>query len=286
MRLAARHRNIWLDLEDCGVSGVGRIPRRFGSFETVRMGQGDPIVLLPGLAGGWRLLTPLARLLARRHEVVMIGLRGDHEQAGLAGGQRPLDHAFDVSDVIARLGLERPTVLGVSFGAAVALEMAIEFPKSVGSLIVSGGEARFHASLGAAILLRTLERLPLPHDSAFLNQFFNLLHGRRPEPGPLVDFVARRCWETEQGVVAARLRGLEDFDLTERLWEIDAPTLVLGGTKDVIVPPARQRSLANRIPGARYEMIEGGGHIGFLTHRSEFASQVNAFVREGQASYC
>src|SRR3954451_19090071 len=120
MRLAARHREMWLNLDDCGISGVERIRGRFGSFETVRMGHGEPIVLLPGLAGGWRMLTPLAKALARRFEVVMIGLRGDQQSAGGWGGQKPADHPFDVPEVIARLRLERPTVFGVSFGAAVA----------------------------------------------------------------------------------------------------------------------------------------------------------------------
>ncbi|MDB5350935.1 MAG: putative hydrolase or acyltransferase of alpha/beta superfamily [Planctomycetota bacterium] len=286
MRLAIRHREMWLGLDDCGISEVQRVPGRFGSFETVRMGHGEAIVLIPGLAGGWRLLAPLARLLAKRHEVVMVGLRGDQDAGGISKGQRPCDHAFDVADVIGRLGLERPTVMGVSFGAAVALEMAVEYPKAVGALILSGGEACFRPSLGAAILLRALERFPLPHDSAFLNQFFNVLHGRRPEPGALTDFVVRRCWETDQGVVAARLRGLDGFDLSERLWEIDAPALVLAGTKDVAVPLPRQRSLAETIPFAQFASIEGAGHVGFLTHHAEFATQIGQFVHESQASYC
>jgi len=277
---------MWLDLEDCGISEVRRIPSRFGSFETVRMGRGEPIVLIPGLAVGWRLLAPLARILSRRHDVVMVGLRGDHEEGGPVAGQKPLDHAFDVADVIAHLGLERPAILGVSFGAAVALEMAIEFPKSVGSLMLSGGEARFRPNLGSTILLRAMERLPLPRDSAFLNQFFNILHGRRPEPGPIVDFLAQRCWETDQGVIAGRLRGLDGFDITDRLWEIDVPTLVLGGTKDVVVPLARQRALAEGIPSSKFAMIDGAGHVGFLTHRAEFASNLGRFVRERHASYC
>src|SRR3954447_2386563 len=153
MRLAARHREMWLNLDDCGVSGVEEVRGRFGSFETVRMGHGEPIVLIPGLAGGWRLLTPLARALARKFEVVMIGLRGDQQTAGGVGGQKPAEHAYDVADVTRRLGRERPTVLGVSFGAAVALEMALDFPQSVGSLAIYGGEAQFRATLGAAILL-------------------------------------------------------------------------------------------------------------------------------------
>ena len=84
----------------------------------------------------------------------------------------------------------------------------------------------------------------MPSDSPFINQFFNLLHGGKPAPGPLPEFVVRRCWETDQAVMADRLRALESFDASDRLWRIDAPTLIVAGTRDVAVPADRQQALA------------------------------------------
>lgn len=258
---------------------------RYGAFETVRMGCGDPIILLPGLAGGWRLMAPLGRLLSRRFQVVLVGLRGDRD-GGVIGRQRPDDHAFDVAEMIVGMGLERPAVVGASYGGAVALELTCRNPRLVGPLTLLGAEARFHSNLGTNILARTLERFPLPRTSPFLNQFFNVLHGCRPEPGPLVDYLIQRCWDTDQAVVASRLRGLEGFDVSERLWRIDSPTLILGGTKDVVVPPSRQRELAEAIPGAVYDSIDGAGHVGFLTHRSDVAKRISRFVRGRVSSVC
>ena len=195
-------------------------------------------------------------------------------------------YARDLAVLIEQLRLERPTVFGVSFGGAVALEMAVAFPHRIGALIVQGAEARFRPSLGATIARRVLERYPLPGDSPFLNQFFNLLHGRKPEPGPLVEFVVRRCWATDQAVMAARLRALEGFDVADRLWRIDVPTLVLAGTRDVIVPPERQRALAAAIAGARFQTLTDAGHIGFLTHGREVALQVRRLLRPARRSLC
>ena len=286
MRLAAKWRDARMQLQGFEEGQAQRLALGRGGVEVIRLGRGDPIVLVPGLAGGWRLLAPLANRLAERHEVVLVGLRGDRDPLAGRGGQSVGDHARDLDALIGQLRLERPTVFGVSFGGAVALEWAVAHPRRVGALIVQGAEARFHPGLGATIAVRVLERFPLPSDNGFVNQFFNLLHGGRPEPGPLAPFVVERCWETDQGLMARRLRALEDFDVADRLWRLDAPTLVLAGTRDVIVPPARQQALAAAIAGARFQALDGAGHIGFLTHGAEVARHVHRLMRARQRSLC
>jgi pimeloyl-ACP methyl ester carboxylesterase len=254
--------------------------------EVMDMGQGEPIVLVPGLAGGARLLGPLAHRLARSYRVITYELRGERFPAGVRRPSDLGDLAGDLGLLIEQLGLERPAVFGVSFGGAVALELAVAHPERLGALVVQGVEARFRTTLAATIARRVLERFPLPSDNRFVNQFFNLLHGGRPEPGPLVDFVIERCWETDQSVMAHRIALLETFDVSDRLWRIHVPTLVLAGSRDVIVPPLRQRALAAAIPGARFELLEGAGHVGFLTHRIAVAERVRKLVRALRHSPC
>jgi 3-oxoadipate enol-lactonase len=279
MRLAPKRRAQWLRTREFRDGVPEQVPTRSGIVEVVRMGRGEPILLVPGLAGGWRLLAPLARRLASRHEVILASLWGD-QGLMIGPGRTTLSaYAGDLAELVEALRLERPTVFGVSFGGAVALELAVEHPGCLGSLVVQGAEARFRGGIGAQIARRVLERFPLPSDNGFVNQFFNILHGRRPEPGALPEFVVRRCWETDQGVMAGRLRALETFDVSDQLWRVDVPTLVLAGTRDVVVAPARQRALAEAIPGARFESLEGAGHIGFLTHREEIARHVGRLVR-------
>jgi len=284
MRLAAQRRVEWL-MSDHFHEGTEHLVRLGGEWvDVIEMGHGSPIVLVPGLAGGWKLLSPLARRLAKNHRVFVAGLRGDRSAMGSTWVHALGDHAADLAGIIEQLGLERPTVFGVSFGGAVALECAIEHPHRVGSLMLYGTEARFRVSLGVTIARRVLERFPLPSDNGFLNQFFNLLHGGKPEPGPLADFVVERCWETDQSVMAQRIGLLEAFDVSDRLWQVDVPTLVLAGTRDVIVPVGRQRALAEGIAGTRFEAIEGAGHVGFLTHRAEVARHVGRFLRQAERS--
>ena len=289
MRLAAKWQGVW-PFSSSTPEGVLRTRIRLGGelVDLVRMGTGDPLLVVPGLAGSWGLLLPLIRRLARRFEVITYGLRGDGFPApGFSGPRSTVwdlaGHAEDLASLIDQLGLECPAVFGVSFGGAIALELAAEHPSSLGALMVLGADSRFLSSIGSSIARRVLERFPLPADNPFLNQFFNLLHGVKPEPGPLRDFVIDRIWETDQSVMAQRLAQLETFNIRDRLWKIDVPTLVLAGSKDAIVPPVRQRLLAQSIPGSRFETVEGAGHIGFLTHRNEVARLLQRHLRKVKA---
>jgi len=257
-----------------------------GVVTVKRLGHGDPIVLVPGLAGGKTLLAPLALRLSRRHEVILYNFRDDRHS--LAGSRvRCLrDYADDLTELLDQLRLERPAVFGVSFGGAVALELAAALPQRIGALVLQGVEARFRTNAGSRIARRVLERFPLPADNRFLNQFFNILHGAKPDPSPLVDFVVESCWQTDQTVMAHRLELLESFDVGDRLWDLDIPTLVLAGTRDVIVPPARQQALAEAIAGSRFETIEGAGHIGFLTHADEVSRLVHRHLQAARRVAC
>jgi pimeloyl-ACP methyl ester carboxylesterase len=256
-----------------------------GWVEVLQFGQGDPIVMMPGLAGGWRMLVPLAKRLAGRHRVVLLGLPGDRGFPTGPESERPCRQAAVIASVLESLCLERPAVLGLSYGGAIALELALRHPGLVGRLALMGVEARFSGTPATTVARGVLERVPLPCESPILDEFFGLLHGGRPAPADLGAFIAARWWDTDQGVMAMRLDGLHQFDVSERLWELDVPTLVVAGSRDAIVTPDQQRNLAEAISGAVFEPILGAGHLGFLTHRDALARLVCRWMRVRARSF-
>lgn len=291
MQLATKWQDTWSSVApDAGTRRTRRVVVNGEDFDVVRMGSGDPLVVVPGLAGGWRLCLPLLRRLAKHHEVISYELRGERTfGAGPLGATRTTHveigwHAADLAGLIERLGLERPSVLGVSFGGAVALELAVEHPRMLDSLVIHGMESKFRATTASGIVRRVLERYALPANSPFINQFLNLLYAKKPEPGPQFDQLVERIWRTPQAVMAARLGQLEQFDATDRLWRVDVPTLILAGARDVIVPASRQKRLAMEISGARFDSIEGAGHVAFVTHADAVARQVAAHLRRVKAA--
>src|SRR5262245_18780494 len=213
-------------LTDCGAefrAGAGRLGYAHLKHYTVEYcewGEGPPLVLVPGLAGGYELLGPLARLLARDFRVISYQLRGEDDCFALR--QR-----FGLQDLVADLAtflnwhcLERPALLGVSFGGVLALELAAQQPYRLRALVVQGAGTRFERGLLQRVASIVLSRYPLPSDNPFVNQFFNLLFGTRQRPGALFEFVTRQCWQTDQSVMAHRFRLVEKFNLEGRLQRI------------------------------------------------------------------
>ena len=249
-----------------------------GSLEYLDVGSGEPLVLLPGLAGGTDLLAPLIRQLAQRHRVYALQSRG--ESWCFCQQQFTLDDLVaDVGAAIAALGLERPGLLGVSFGGAVALEFASRRPQAVSYVAVQGAGLRYRPGIVGDVARAVLGRLPLTEDNPFVANLFRVLAGSDRRDRRLLRFAIDRCWRTDQSVMARRLELLDGFDLTDRLHRLTAPTLVLAGDQDVMVPQAEARLLADRVPDGVFEALPGGGHLACLTHADAMVRELAAFGR-------
>src|SRR5207248_202816 len=123
-----------------------------------------------------------------------------------------------------------------------------------------------------------LSRYPLPADNPFINQFFNLLFGGRQRPGPLVEFVTRQCWQTDQSVMAHRFRLVETYDLGDRARQIRVPTLALVGDRDLLVSERSLEALGAGVPRAKVVRLAKCGHLAFATRPDRVADEVRRFL--------
>jgi len=263
-----------------GRSGVAPLTHYTVNYR--EWGEGPPLVLVPGLAGGYELLGPLARLLSRHFRVISYQLRGEDDSFAQ---RRPFtlnDLVQDLAEFVDWHCLECPTVFGVSFGGALALEFAARYPHRLGHLIVQGAGARFEQGLMHQVTSAVLSRFPLPADNPFINQFFNLLFGGRQKPGPLVNFVTRQIWQTDQSVMAHRLRLVEAFNLEQRLERLRMPTLILAGDRDLLVSERSLQALCDGVPQARLARLKNCGHLAFVTQAERVAAEVRRFLRHDE----
>lgn len=265
-----------------GVSGCAHLSHYTVDYR--EWGEGPPLVLVPGLAGGFELLGPLARLLARKYRVISYQLRGEDDCFALRRHFGMPDLVEDLAEFLDWHCLESPIVMGVSFGGVLALEFAARFPHRLEKLIVQGVGARFERGLLQWVAGTVLSRFPLPSDSPFVNQFFNVLFGSPQSQSSLFHFVTRKCWQTDQSVMSHRFRLAEAFDMAPKLDQIQAPSLILAGQRDVLVSNRGLRDLQLGIHDSEFVCLPGCGHLAFVTKPDLVAQHVIKFLKVKEAA--
>ena len=245
-------------------------------------GDGPPLVLIPGLAGGIQLVSSLATHLSRRFHVYTYQLRGEEGGSSLRRSFGLGEQVADLAEFVAYLRLEMPIIVGVSFGAVLGLEYAIQHPCQLAGLAVQGADVRYHRTLLRMIAGQVLAGYPLPPDNAFVNQFYNLLLGGPAGDRKLFEYVAELCWQTEQSVMAHRFALAEQVDLTARVRRIRVPTLLLAGDRDVLVSTEGLRLMRRSIAQARLVKLAGAGHLAFVTHPEKMAQEIGRFAKRFQ----
>jgi pimeloyl-ACP methyl ester carboxylesterase len=230
------------------------------------------------LAGGFELLGPLARLLAAKYRVISYQLRGEDDCFALRRRFGLKDLVHDLAEFLEWHCLERPAILGVSFGGVLALEFAARFPHRLRKLVVQGAGARFERGLLQQVAGMVLSRYPLPADNPFVNQFFNLLFGSKQKQGPLFHFVTQQCWQTDQSVMTHRFHLAERFSLDGRMDRIRVPTLLMAGDRDLLVSPRSLADLGDGIGNSRVVRLPGCGHLAFVTQPERVAEETQRFL--------
>jgi 2-succinyl-6-hydroxy-2,4-cyclohexadiene-1-carboxylate synthase len=256
-------------------------------------GDGPPLLLLHGFTGrgaAWGQLLPPLRRVSTTIQVDLLG-HGRSDAPADPARHAVERQAADMSEIIRRVGGGRADVLGYSFGARVALALAIGEPAGVRRLVLESPSAGFadpdeRESRRAAdeILAETIEQNGIP---AFVASWESL--GLFASQEALSEAARRRLHaqrlrNTPQGL-AASLRGAGQGAMTPlhgRLAEVTSATLVVCGAVD----PVRTRAelVAAGIPGARLEVIEGVGHTPHLEAPARFRAIVLPFIAAPEAS--
>jgi pimeloyl-ACP methyl ester carboxylesterase len=230
------------------------------------IGRGPPVVMIMGLGGTMDAWLPeLVDRVGRGHRVVVFDNRGTGRSSA---GTKPITvrtMSGDTHRLIRALRLRHPDVLGWSMGGFIALRLALDHPADVDRLALAattgGGPGSTLPDPGA---LQTLLGGGFP--TGVLGLLFPL-----PSQQAASDFYVASIlhWQgldlvVPPDVLAAQLATSAAWFATGAdVRRIRVPTLVGGGLEDQLIPPANQRVLARRIPGARLVLYPDAAH-GFL----------------------
>ncbi|MGD1995729.1 MAG: alpha/beta fold hydrolase [Anaerolineae bacterium] len=232
-------------------------------------GEGAATILIHG-AGGNHLHWPGSLRRWPKATVYALDLPGHGRSEG-NGRERIDDYAADVVDFAEAVGLERAVLVGHSMGGAIAQTIALAAPDLVQGLVLMGTGAK----LGVApAILEGLER----DFEGTTELIARWAWGPAANP-TLVAQGQEMMLETGPRVVLGDFVACDRFDVRDRVDGIAAPTLVLTGSEDRMTPPRFGEWLANQIPGARFSLLEGAGHMLMLERPRWVTEAVEDFFR-------
>jgi 3-oxoadipate enol-lactonase len=233
-------------------------------------GQGEPVLLIMGLAYPSQMWYRTRPTLASRYRTLALDNRGIG-RSDVPPGPYPIAlMASDAAAVLDAAGIESAHVFGVSMGGMIAQEFVLQCPQRVLSLILgctaAGGPAVVRAEEEAIQMLMKREKMS-PEQAAEASVPF-LYHPATPRERIDEDLAIRRPWFPRPEAYMAQLQGILAWEAYSRLSGIAAPTLVIHGESDRLVPPGNAKLVAERIPGAKLVMIPHASHL-FLTDQTE-----------------
>jgi pimeloyl-ACP methyl ester carboxylesterase len=248
-----------------------------------RAGQGPSLVLLhggPSDSREWR-----HQLMGLSDEFTVVAW----DMPGCGQSEDPPDDWLQTRDYadclvsfMQALGLERPHLLGLSFGSGLALELYRWHPEIPRSLLLASAYAGWAGSLPSEVVEQRKQRMLRLFDEPperFAQEFLpTLLTGSAPPA--LVEEVTTILSEIHPAGQRALFRaGFAEHDLRDVLPRIAVPTLLIYGDRDLRSPKNVAEKMHAQIPGSRLEFIPDVGHQCDMEAPERFNAAVRAFMR-------
>ncbi|MBB4935609.1 pimeloyl-ACP methyl ester carboxylesterase [Lipingzhangella halophila] len=251
---------------------------------TEQVGQGPYVLLIGGLGDtveSWRFQLDG---LSDRYRLVAFDNRGAGRTAMPEAPVSVEAMADDAAGLLRALGVPSAHVAGFSAGSIIAQELVLRHPGLVRGLVLQSTWPAMDRYLRSwALFVRWLVEAA-PSERAFLEGFFLDIYTPRAHNDGTVDRIIEDILafphKQSTGDVQRYIDAFVDHDTTDRLPQITVPSLVLAGGRDTTSRPPLCRAVAERIPGARFEVLEEEAHQPFQEVPDEWNARVDGFWRE------
>jgi non-heme chloroperoxidase len=242
--------------------------------------SGVPLLLVHGYADSWHSFELLLPHLPQSIHTFALTQRGHGDASRPAAGYRPRDFAADLVALMDGLDLEAAVIAGGSSGGLSARRFAIDHPERALGLVLMGSPATLHGKSAVQQLWdSTVSKLTDPVDPRFVREFVEgTVH--RPVPGAFLETMVQESLKVPARVWIATLEGLLEDDSFRELDQIVAPTLILWGDQDAILPRRDQEALQAAIAGSRLVVVPGAGHALYWEEPERIASDLVAFIED------
>jgi 3-oxoadipate enol-lactonase len=244
-------------------------------------GAGAPVLLIMGLgmtATGWWRTVPV--LVEAGLRVIAFDNRGVGRSERPPGPYTVAEMADDAAAVLDAAGVERAHVYGISLGGMIAQELALRYPDRVGALVLgattAGGADFVPAGEDVNAVVQLRAQMTAEY-AVWASVPINYAARTRRDGGSRIaeDIAQRLRYPVDPEYYAAQLAAAHAHDAA--VADISAPTLVVHGTEDVLIPPANGERLAAAIPGAELALWPDAAHL-YFTDEPQADRGVAAFL--------
>jgi 3-oxoadipate enol-lactonase len=234
--------------------------------------SGFPVVIIPGLDGITDFFDDISPELAAGYRVILYFLPLARE-AKNAGKDYTFEYlAADLKEVLEELGIEKAHVVGESFGGVVAQTFALEYPELLEKLILISTAPKFDLTRKDRYLLPVFPLVPM---AVFARDHVREVCEPKDPQWSKELFIRNASWADHASVVA-RARIVSRVDLTERVKDIEVPTLLVVGADDAWTGET-SRKMLDMLPDGRMVDIPGG-HLCHMVSPKEFSRAAIDFL--------
>jgi pimeloyl-ACP methyl ester carboxylesterase len=242
-------------------------------------GDGEPLVLIQGFAGGTQAWGLQVRAFKKYFRVITFDNRG----AGRTGPSKELPTiemmADDVIALLNHLGISNSHILGLSMGGMIAQEIAISYPQRVNKLILCSTFAeRDLPGTGAQPQATDIRNMDF---DALMERMISLSYNIPFYRALFIALMKINRKAIDSKGIFDQAQALSTHSTLDRLRLIKSPTLVMTGTGDRLVSPRHSDILAGEISGAKLVKVRSGSHAFFFEKAGIFNREVLAFLKGG-----
>jgi len=246
-------------------------------------GAGNPLLLINGIGATGDLFEPLRAFLGDRETIAF-------DAPGVGGSPAAVypptmrGIARVVAGLIHELGHDQVDVLGLSWGGALAQELARRHPDRVRRLILSATMPGWTSLPGRPAAVSILMSPARYYSTDYLRRVAPTLYGGIIAEHPRLLAEHARLREARPPTTVGyfwQLSALRRWTSLPWLHRLRQRTLVLAGNDDPIIPLPNSRIIAHRIPDGRLHVVHGGGHLFLFTRAEEMAGLIKDFLATG-----
>ncbi len=239
---------------------------------------GVPLVLLPGPTDSWRSYGPLLGCLPDSVHVLAVSQRGHGDSEKPTSGYRVEDLANDLGLFLDAVGVERAVVAGHSGAGLVARRFALEEPDRVAGLVQLASPMTLRGNPGLQdFVASVIAGMTDPVDREMVRSWVADTAGAAL-PASFVDEMVEEVLKVPARVWQQTFGALLEYDDTDELARIAAPTLLVWGDADDLVGRDVQDALVSRLRNAELVVMPHIGHAPHCEDPARVAAEVAAFV--------